>query len=45
MIPAAFFPLIIIARILNEEKVLSRKLAGYRKYARRVKFRLIHGVW
>jgi len=45
MIPAAFFPLILIARIFNEEKVLSRELAGYRKYARRVKFRLIPGVW
>ncbi|TFG75658.1 MAG: isoprenylcysteine carboxylmethyltransferase family protein [Chrysiogenales bacterium] len=45
MIPAAFIPLVIIARIFNEEKVLSRELPGYRKYARRVKFRLIPGVW
>ncbi len=45
LIPAAFFPLIIIARIFNEEKVLSRDLEGYRKYARRVKYRLIPGVW
>ncbi|HUU06016.1 MAG TPA: isoprenylcysteine carboxylmethyltransferase family protein [Patescibacteria group bacterium] len=45
MIPAAFIPLVLIARIFNEEKVLSRELAGYRKYARRVKFRLIPGVW
>ena len=45
MIPAAFFPLLLIARIFNEEKVLSRELPGYRKYARRVKFRLIPGVW
>jgi protein-S-isoprenylcysteine O-methyltransferase Ste14 len=45
LIPAAFVPLIIIARILNEEKVLSRELSGYRKYARRVKYRLIPRVW
>ena len=45
LIPAAFIPLIIIARIFNEEKVLSRELEGYRKYARRVKYRLIPGIW
>jgi protein-S-isoprenylcysteine O-methyltransferase Ste14 len=45
LIPAAFVPLIIIARIFNEEKVLSRKLDGYRKYARRVKYRLIPRFW
>jgi protein-S-isoprenylcysteine O-methyltransferase Ste14 len=45
LIPAALLPLIIIMRIFNEEKVLSRELEGYRKYARRVKFRLIPGVW
>jgi protein-S-isoprenylcysteine O-methyltransferase Ste14 len=45
LVPAAFFPLIIIARIFNEEKVLSRELEGYRKYARRVKYRLIPGIW
>jgi len=45
LIPAAFVPGILIARIFNEEKVLGRELAEYRKYARRVKFRLIPGVW
>jgi len=45
MIPAAFIPLLLIARMFHEEKLLSHKLAEYRKYARRVKFRLIPGVW
>jgi protein-S-isoprenylcysteine O-methyltransferase Ste14 len=45
LIPAAFIPLVIIARIFNEEKVLSRELEGYRKYARRVKYRVIPGIW
>ena len=45
LLPAVLVPLVIIARMLQEEKVLSRELAGYRKYARRVKYRLIPGVW
>jgi protein-S-isoprenylcysteine O-methyltransferase Ste14 len=45
LLPAAFIPLVIIARIFNEEHVLSLELAEYRKYARRVKYRLIPGVW
>jgi len=45
LVPAAFIPLALIARIFNEEKVLSRELEGYRKYARRVKYRLIPGLW
>ncbi len=45
LLPAAFIPLVIIARIFNEEQVLRRELAEYRSYARRVKFRLIPGVW
>jgi protein-S-isoprenylcysteine O-methyltransferase Ste14 len=45
LIPAAFIPLLLVARMFHEEKLLSHKLAEYRKYARRVKFRLIPGVW
>ena len=45
LLPAAFIPLVIIARIFNEERVLGRELAEYRRYARRVKSRLIPGVW
>ncbi len=42
-----FAPLvpIIVFRILNEEKVLLRELKGYAKYTRKVKYRLIPGIW
>ncbi len=36
---------VIIVRILNEEKVLSAELEGYKEYKRRVKFRLIPFIW
>lgn len=45
LIPVAFLPLIIISRIFNEEKVLCRELPGYADYLRRVRFRLIPGIW
>ncbi len=45
LLPAALMPLLIMARIFSEERVLSRELPGYRKYARRVKYRLIPRVW
>jgi len=45
LLPAALLPLLIMARIFSEERVLSRELPGYRKYARRVKYRLIPRVW
>jgi protein-S-isoprenylcysteine O-methyltransferase Ste14 len=44
-IPALSLILILVARIRNEEKVLLDKLAGYKEYVRRVKFRLIPGIW
>jgi protein-S-isoprenylcysteine O-methyltransferase Ste14 len=40
----AFIP-ILVARILNEERVLRRGLAGYAEYAHRVRYRLIPWVW
>jgi len=45
LIPAAFVPLAIIARIFNEEKVLGKDLEGYLEYSRKVKYRLIPGIW
>jgi protein-S-isoprenylcysteine O-methyltransferase Ste14 len=35
----------IVLRILNEEDVLRRDLAGYAEYCTRVRFRLLPGVW
>lgn len=36
---------ILIARILNEEKLLARDLPGYVDYTHEVRYRLIPGVW
>jgi len=45
VLPALPLILILVARIENEEKVLVEKLAGYREYGQRVRFRLLPGVW
>jgi len=45
MIPALFILPVIVARILNEEKVLARDLNGYPEYMQKVRYRLIPGVW
>lgn len=39
------YPIIIVFRIRNEEKVLEQGLEGYREYKQRVKYRLIPFVW
>jgi protein-S-isoprenylcysteine O-methyltransferase Ste14 len=36
---------VLVARILDEEKVLTQQLAGYLDYAQRVHFRLVPNVW
>ncbi|MFA6447131.1 MAG: isoprenylcysteine carboxylmethyltransferase family protein [Patescibacteria group bacterium] len=45
LIPFAFVLLIIILRILNEEKVLKRDLPGYEDYCKKVRYRLVPLVW
>jgi protein-S-isoprenylcysteine O-methyltransferase Ste14 len=45
ILPALLLIFIYIARIRNEEKVLAEKLPGYREYLKRVRFRLIPGIW
>ncbi len=45
LIPMAFYPLIIIFRIKNEEEVLKKGLTGYEEYLKKVKYRLIPFVW
>lgn len=45
LIPAALFPLLLVARILNEETVLRRDLDGYTDYCKSVRYRLIPGIW
>jgi protein-S-isoprenylcysteine O-methyltransferase Ste14 len=39
-----FIP-VLVARILNEEKVLVRDLAGYVEYTHNIRYRLIPSVW
>ncbi len=42
VIPGA---VILVFRILDEEKLLTQELAGYREYARHVRYRLVPYVW
>jgi protein-S-isoprenylcysteine O-methyltransferase Ste14 len=37
--------LVLVFRILDEEKLLTQELAGYREYAQRVRYRLMPYVW
>lgn len=39
------YPIVIIVRILNEEKVLTAELDGYADYKKKVKYRLIPFIW
>jgi len=45
MIPGLFIIPVIIARIINEEKVLTRELEGYAEYKLKTRYRLIPGIW
>jgi protein-S-isoprenylcysteine O-methyltransferase Ste14 len=36
---------VLVFRILDEEKLLTQDLAGYREYAQRVRYRLVPNVW
>jgi protein-S-isoprenylcysteine O-methyltransferase Ste14 len=37
--------LVLVFRILDEEKLLTRELPGYREYAQHVRYRLVPNVW
>jgi protein-S-isoprenylcysteine O-methyltransferase Ste14 len=45
LIPFALYPVIIVIRIINEEKVLTDGLEGYSDYKNKVKYRLIPFIW
>lgn len=45
VIPFIAVPVSLVFRILNEEKVLSEQLPGYREYCTKVRFRLLPFVW
>lgn len=39
------YPVLIIIRIINEEKLLEKELTGYKEYQQKVKYRLIPFIW
>ena len=45
LIPFLGYPFVIGLRIRNEEQVLSRELAGYDEYRKKVRFRLTPYIW
>jgi protein-S-isoprenylcysteine O-methyltransferase Ste14 len=45
LIPGLMIIPVLVVRLLNEEEVLSRELPGYDQYKRKVKYRLLPGIW
>ena len=45
MLVVALLPPVLVARIVNEEKVLLRDLDGYADYRKAVRYRLVPGLW
>ena len=39
------YPVLIVFRIIYEEKVLEKELTGYIEYKKKVKYRLIPYIW
>jgi protein-S-isoprenylcysteine O-methyltransferase Ste14 len=44
-LPAAFLTVVLVIRTNLEDRTLQQRMAGYQDYARRVRFRLLPGVW
>lgn len=45
LVPAAVVMVLIIIRTVLEDRMLREELSGYTDYARRVRFRLLPGLW
>ncbi|MFB0518466.1 MAG: isoprenylcysteine carboxylmethyltransferase family protein [Acidobacteriota bacterium] len=45
LIPTAFIMFMVIIRTVMEDKTLLNELDGYQDYARRVRYRLLPGLW
>ena len=45
LIAFAFYPAIIVIRLKDEEKLLTRELPGYAEYKQKVKYRIIPFIW
>ena len=45
LIPFALYPVLMVIRVLDEEKLLTAELAGYEEYKVKVRYRMIPFVW
>jgi len=45
LIPMLFLPFTLMLRVIDEEKALIKGLKGYKQYMKKVKYRLMPGVW
>ena len=45
LIPLLAYPAIIVTRIVNEEKLLTKELNGYSEYKNKTRYRLIPFIW
>jgi protein-S-isoprenylcysteine O-methyltransferase Ste14 len=45
LIPMTTIPIALVFRIINEEKVLSKDLPGYKDYCQKTRYRLIPNLW
>jgi protein-S-isoprenylcysteine O-methyltransferase Ste14 len=45
LIPTLLLPVVLAARIANEEQLLRRSLTGYEEYCQKVKYRLLPFIW
>ncbi len=45
LIPFSLYPVVIVIRIINEEKILTEGLKGYAEYKTKVKYRIIPFIW
>ena len=45
LIPAVISYLLLVVRTALEDRTLREELPGYEDYARRVRYRLVPGVW
>ena len=45
LIPAVLSCLLIVVRIVLEDRTLQQELPGYQEYTRRVRYRLVPGIW
>lgn len=45
LIAFGFYPAIIVARLKDEEALLTKELAGYARYKEKVKYRIIPFIW